>query len=102
MKSFKCTLITPQGSLFDNTSTSVSAPGAEGRFQVLAGHEHIMAILKKGVLKIKAEATDLFYALDSGVLEVDGNHDVVILADKALKAETESDAKQKIAELDVK
>ncbi len=102
MKSFKCTLITPQGNLFDNTSTSVAAPGIEGRFQVLAGHEHIMAILKKGVLKIKAETAELFFALDSGVLEVDGNHDVVIVADKAVKAESEADAQQKILELEAK
>jgi len=96
MRTFKATLITPQGSLFDGTVTSVVAPGEEGRFEVMARHENIIAVLKKGILKMKVENAATFFAIDSGVLEVDGNRDVVILADKAIKAESEEDAKQKV------
>jgi F-type H+-transporting ATPase subunit epsilon len=101
MKSFKATFITPKGSLFTGTATSVVAPGQEGRFEVLAGHENIIAVLKKGVLKIKVETAETFFAIDSGVLEVDGNRDVIVLADKAIKADNEDDANKKISELDV-
>ncbi len=78
----------------------VIAPGAEGQFGVLAGHEHIVSVLKKGVLKIKTEAGEQFFGLDSGVLEVDGNNEVVVLADKVNKGDSEADAKQKISDLE--
>lgn len=94
MRPFPCTLISPQGSLFDGQTTSVSAPGIEGRFQVLAGHEHILTILIRGILKIKSGENDLFYAVDSGVLEVDGDRKVVILADTALVASDQGDAER--------
>ncbi len=98
MKTFKCTFITPQGSLFEGEAQAVVAPGVEGQFAVLAGHMHIVAVLKAGLVKIKFETTQHFFVIDSGVLEVDGNHDVIILADKALKS-TGTDIQEKLMEL---
>ena len=95
-------MITPLGVVYDGTAVLVVAPGAEGQFGVLAGHEHMVAVLKKGVLKIKTAVAENFFSLDSGVLEVDGDHNVVALADKVIKAAGEEDAKAKIAELAVK
>ncbi|MCB9771792.1 MAG: ATP synthase F1 subunit epsilon [Candidatus Omnitrophica bacterium] len=100
MKSFKCSLITPQGMLFDDTVTSVVAPGVEGIFAVMAGHEHIVAALQKGILKIANEKVENYYAIDSGVLEVDGNRNVVVLADTAIKADNHDDAKIKTSQLE--
>ena len=93
---FKCSLSTPQGSLLDGTATSIIAPGAQGQFSVWANHENMLAILKEGVLTITINDKSQYYAIDSGSLEVNGNHNVTILVDTALVAENEKDAKKKI------
>ncbi len=99
MAEFKCTLLTPDGMFFDGNATMVIAPGLLGQFGVLAGHEHIVAILKKGILVIKAERQQNFFAIEAGSLEVDGGHAVIILADKAIKAEDEQDALRRMLDL---
>ncbi len=98
---FKCNLSTPQGNFFDATATAVIAPGLLGQFTILPKHEHIVAVLKKGVLLIREKEKDHYFVLDSGCLEVDGNHDVIILADKALQADNEADANQKVLTLEI-
>ncbi len=96
---FNCSLSTPQGSLFEGPATSVIAPGLLGQFAVLARHEHMIAVLKPGVLLIRLNEKELYFAIDSGCLEVDTHHNVVILADKALEAKDASDAGQKVSTL---
>ncbi len=96
---FNCSLSTPQGSLFEGSVTTVIAPGLLGQFAVLARHEHMIAVLKPGVLLIRLNEKELYFAIDSGCLEVDMHHNVVILADKALKVADENDARQKVSNL---
>ncbi len=93
---FKCSLSTPQGSLLDGTATSVIAPGVQGQFGVWANHENMLAILQEGVVTITLDEKSQYFAIDSGSLEVDQNHDVTILVDTALVAENEKDAKKKM------
>lgn len=100
MKSFVCTLVTPAGVIFEGPAISVIAPGFNGSFGVLAGHAQIVTVLKKGLLAIKSESAEKFYALDSGVLEVDQSHNVSILADKVILADNYEDARAKLDDLE--
>ena len=89
-KNFQCRLITPEGKIFEDQITFVSAPGAQGSFGVLSGHAPMVSTLKHGVLKIQKNAEVHCYSIDSGVLEVSyPDHAVLILADQAVKT-TES------------
>ncbi len=99
-KEFKCTFCTPQGSIYNAVATSVTAPGLMGQFTVLAKHELMVVILKPGILLIRSEQKEYYFAIDSGSLEVSINHDVVILSDKALEAKDAIDASQKVLTLE--
>lgn len=53
-KTFHLTLARIGENLFDADAVSVSLPGAEGVFEVLAGHEAFVSLLKKGAVRVKA------------------------------------------------
>lgn len=57
--------------------------GQLGEFGVMAKHAPIIVSLKKGVLKLRTESGESFFAHESGVLEVKPNHDVLVLVDDA-------------------
>lgn len=100
MLEFKCTVVTPQGALFSGPATSVTAPGIMGQLGILARHENMVTILGKGIIKVQNVNTKVFFAVNSGSLEVESGHDVVVLADKAIKSDSEEEAKQKLLEIE--
>ncbi|MET0605027.1 MAG: F0F1 ATP synthase subunit epsilon [Beijerinckiaceae bacterium] len=57
MASFHFELVSPERTLFSGGVESVIVPGADGQFQVFAGHAPVMSTLNAGVLTI-AGATD--------------------------------------------
>ncbi len=81
--SFKLSIITPEGPVFDGEADSILAPGLLGVFEVLAGHAPMMTALKKGHARIKQQSKILNLSIDGGILEVDANHQVLVLADQA-------------------
>lgn len=72
-------IITPERNLYSGTATAVQLPGAEGLFQILAGHAPIMAALSSGRVKIDTSKGSEFVAIEGGVVEVSGNT-VTVLA----------------------
>lgn len=89
---YQLKIVTPNGKVFDEQITSLSAPGSEGSFGVLSHHIPIIAQLAKGVLKINTDEKYSFFAINSGVLEVNNQHDVLILSDDAIVASSEENA----------
>jgi F0F1-type ATP synthase epsilon subunit len=65
----------------------------------MAHHARMVNRLVKGILQIRTGQRELFFVLDSGVLEVGPQNQVLILADNALPAKDPQDARQKIQEL---
>ncbi len=84
MLTFHLSILTPEGIIFTDNVESLSAPGAEGSFGVLARHAPMMAQLKDGILRVKAPAEEKLFQINSGILEVNNQNNVVILADKAV------------------
>ena len=99
MRSYLFKLITPEGKIFDGEVESISAPGTQGTFGVLFHHAPLISTLKKGVLSIKQNNNEIFFALRSGILETTPKEGTVILADKATSASSKEDALEKIKEL---
>ena len=86
MSTYNLLIITPNGKVFDDQIEALTAPGSEGYFGVLAHHAPMVALLKKGLLKIKKDASELFFNIESGILEVSSlDHNVLILADQSQK-----------------
>jgi F-type H+-transporting ATPase subunit epsilon len=81
--SFKLSIITPAGSVFDGDVDSLYAPGLLGGFEVYSGHAAMMTALKQGQARVKQQGKTFLYAIDSGILEVTPQHNVLLLADQA-------------------
>jgi F-type H+-transporting ATPase subunit epsilon len=85
-KAFQLEIITPNGIVFRDEATSLTAPGIVGSFQILYDHAPILSALDIGEIKVKDKAgNDTRYATSGGFVEAKGNH-VVVLADSAEKA----------------
>ena len=96
---YQLSIITPEGKIFDDAVTLLVAKGKEGNLGVLANHTPIIVQLKKGVLQIKKEQQEQYFALSSGVLEVGLKNRVLILANEAIPASNLNDATSKIKDL---
>ena len=80
-KTFHLTVARVGENIFDGQALSVTLPGSEGVFTVLAGHEAFVSPLKEGVIKIQAEdGTVTEMTLEApGVAEVSNNQATVLL-----------------------
>ena len=90
-KAFTLELITPEGLKYSGEIYQAVLPTQNGEIGILAGHEHLLTILKPGVMELYQNA-DLaktaieYIATAGGFVEVDGKR-VRILADTAERAE---------------
>lgn len=81
MKAFHLTIARVGENLFDGEAYSLTAPGKEGVFQVLADHEAYLADLVPGELQVVAsDATHYHFEIPHGGLaEVSRNQATVLL-----------------------
>jgi len=80
-KTFHLTIANVGENLFDGQAVSVSLPGAEGMFTVMAGHEAFVTPLKAGVALVKTpEGDETSYTLhEGGIAEISGGQATVLL-----------------------
>ena len=71
-RSFHLEIRTPEQSVYEGECvTSVSAPGVEGNFQILAGHIPFLTALEVGEIRIRESSdTPQLMATSGGVFEV--------------------------------
>lgn len=86
-KPFTLEIVAPDRVVFKGDATSVSAPGVEGGFQVLANHAALLAALDVGEIKVKGvDGFDTRFASSGGFFEVRDNR-VVVLVETAERAD---------------
>ncbi|MCO4820491.1 MAG: F0F1 ATP synthase subunit epsilon [Flavobacteriaceae bacterium] len=87
-------IVSPEATLFSGDVESISVPGVNGEFEMLANHAPIVSILKAGHVKIfgniqlnedvEAKFTKadkgVWLAINSGTIEMKDNK-VIVLAD---------------------
>ena len=79
-KTFHLTIARVGETLFDGEALSVSLPGAEGVFTVLANHEPYVSELKTGEAKVRTpDGAQQTFPLIRGVAEVSKNQATVLL-----------------------
>jgi len=80
-KTFHLTVAKVGENIFDGEALSVTLPGAEGVFTVLAGHEALVSPLKEGEIRIEAaDGTKHQVQLTgAGLAEVSSNQATILL-----------------------
>ena len=100
MRNFALSMISPQGILFDGEVQFVTVPGFDGSMGVLAGHAPILTTLRSGVVKLIASSgEETYYAIASGILEVNQSSQALILADEAVKSASLQEANEQVKEI---
>jgi len=85
-KDFTLSVVAPDRSVVEERATAVVAPGFEGYFGVMGGHEPLISAIKAGVLEYTDPAGSRhFVAIGGGFAEVTPDR-VTILADTADRA----------------
>jgi F-type H+-transporting ATPase subunit epsilon len=86
-RTFPLQIVTPERVILDGPVTSVTAPGVEGAFTVLAGHAPLVAELGIGELRYRDErGAEQVMALHAGFLQVARDR-TTVLADAAERPE---------------
>ena len=73
-------IITPDKKIYSGEVTSVSVPGADGRFQMLQNHAPIISTLLNGKVKVKDKEGVKEFDVKGGVVENLKNK-IIILAE---------------------
>ncbi|MDT8309096.1 MAG: ATP synthase F1 subunit epsilon [Bacteroidales bacterium] len=74
-------IINPQKALFSGEAVVVQFPGKEGSFEVMENHAPLIAVLKKGRVRIVApDKKEAFVEVEGGLVEVKDNV-VMVLAE---------------------
>jgi F-type H+-transporting ATPase subunit epsilon len=82
-RTFSLSIVSPDRSVVEEPVASLIAPGVQGYFGLLAGHEPIVAGLKPGLLEYETESgIRHLVAITGGFLEMDGTK-ATVLADAA-------------------
>jgi len=100
MDKLKLEILTPNGQIFDGEAISVTLPGEEGEFGVLAHHSSLSTLLEAGVIDIEKEDKSVESILINwGVVNVDEKKVIVLVEGAvAIRGENESDIASSLEE----
>jgi F-type H+-transporting ATPase subunit epsilon len=96
--SFKLTILTPEGSVFQDEVDGIEAPGVEGHFGVLSGHAPAVIALQAGIVAVRKGRQSLLFALSGGVAEIT-DAGATVLVEVARQAADQYDAEVKLQEV---
>ena len=84
MDMLKLEILTPNGEIFNDKAVSITLPGEEGEFGVLANHASLTTLLEAGVIDIEKEDKSVESILINwGVVNVD-EEKVIVLVEGAV------------------
>ena len=81
--SFKLSIVAPSGKIFEDRIDSIAVNGTNGAFEVYSKHMPLISTLKAGKARIRQDKVVTTFEITSGILEVDLEHNVTVLADQA-------------------
>ncbi|MDA7817752.1 ATP synthase F1 subunit epsilon [Sulfurimonas sp.] len=93
MSNVKLEILTPNGEIYNGEALSVTLPGEEGEFGVLAEHSSLSTLLEAGVIDIEKEDKSVESILINwGVVQVDEEKVIVLVEGAvAIRGENESE-----------
>jgi F-type H+-transporting ATPase subunit epsilon len=85
-RTFDLSVVTPEGSVFEGEAQMLIVPGAAGEIGVLARHAPLVAMLKAGEIRVRAEGRWQSFAAGPGYFKVQRDR-AIVLVDDAVRAE---------------
>jgi F-type H+-transporting ATPase subunit epsilon len=85
MAKLRFSLVAPERELFAGEVDQVDAPGAEGDFGVLFGHEPFMTTLRSGAVVVRDGGSSRVFTIQGGFADVTPES-FTILAESAVEA----------------
>ncbi|MDZ7726317.1 MAG: F0F1 ATP synthase subunit epsilon [Candidatus Campbellbacteria bacterium] len=83
---FKCKIATPLGNVFDSTVERVTIPTESGEITVLAHHEPLVALARKGAAILEIEdSSEKHFELGEGVVEMRRDGTLLLLLESAVE-----------------
>jgi F-type H+-transporting ATPase subunit epsilon len=95
MDTIKLSIVTPNGEIFNSDVDTVTLPGKEGEFGVLAGHASLVSPLNVGVIEIEQQEKKEAIAINWGYATVNET-EVNILVDGAVSITKDGNLSQNI------
>ena len=85
MAKFHFSLVAPERELFSGEVDQVDAPGVEGDFGVLYGHEPFMTVLRSGEVTVMSDGGKRVFVIEGGFADVTPES-FTLLAESAAEA----------------
>jgi F-type H+-transporting ATPase subunit epsilon len=85
-RTFDLSVVTPEGTAFEGEAQMLIVPGAAGEIGVLARHAPLVAMLKAGEIRVRAQGEWQSFASGSGYFKVQQDR-AIVLVDDAVRAE---------------
>jgi F-type H+-transporting ATPase subunit epsilon len=85
-KTFDLSVVTPEGAVYEGEAQMLIVPGAAGEIGVLPRHAPLVAMLKAGETRIKAENAWQALATGPGYFKIQRDR-AIVLVDDAVRAE---------------
>ncbi len=96
MSSYRFSILSPGGKVFEGDAESVSAPGVMGRFGVLPHHATMIAAVQPGLTTARISDEERFFYTGNGLLEVTRS-EVIMLVEEAASVENAAQAHERAA-----
>lgn len=84
MAKIRFSLVAPERELFSGEVDQVDAPGTEGDFGVLSGHEPFMTTLRAGDVIVRAGGSVRVFTIEGGFADITPDS-FTLLAEKAVE-----------------
>jgi len=100
MDKLKLEILTPNGVIYNGKALSVTLPGEEGEFGVLAEHSSLTTLLEAGVIDIEKEDKSVESVLINwGVVQVDEKKVIVLVEGAvAIRGDSESEVAKALSD----
>ena len=85
-RTFDLSVVTPEGAAFEGEAEMLIVPGAAGEIGILARHAPLVAMLRAGEIRIKANGDWQAFAAGPGYCKVHQDR-ALVLVDDAVRAE---------------
>jgi F-type H+-transporting ATPase subunit epsilon len=85
-RTFDLSVVTPEGAVFEGEAQMLIVPGAAGEIGVLARHAPLVAMLKSGEIRVRADGHWQSFAAGPGYFKVQQDR-AIVLVDDAVRAE---------------
>ncbi len=79
-------IVTPERLVFSEEVEEVVVPGTLGELGILPGHVPFLSTLQTGVMMVRENGREIYYAVRGGFIEVHEDH-VILLAESVERAD---------------